>query len=351
MAKTDSLELFNRLETSVSNGVLKPVYFLCGKETLLINKSQRLIIEHALESHERDFNLTILYGGDTESKAVLAECASYPTMAQRRVVVIREFEELSENDRFMSYASKPNPSTVLVIVSGAGLNTNPYAAISRASETFNFQSVQDRRLPGWIAETMREQGYKISGEAAEMLRHFAGTDLQTLSNEVDKLISYAGDRTTITPDDVLKVAGQSSEFNVFELQKRVAARDFIGSERILDRMLQVSSNTTSTAMITVTVLASYFTKLLKLSGCHNDKRQLTDAEIAKAIGAPVYFLREYKSALGKLGEQGIDRALLTLTGADFELKGGTEREERLILTMMLRRLTEGRKRNIGRATA
>lgn len=349
MAQSDSLDLFARFETSVREGVLKPVYFIYGKEKYLVDKCQKVIIEQALAPHEHDFNLTIVYGGDVEAQAVLAECAAYPTMAQRRVVIVREFEELEGNDRFIAYAKQPNPQTVLVLVSGTGVKSNPYAAISRSAETFKFENVKEGRVPGWISSMVREQGRKISGEAAVMLAQLAGTDLHTLANEIDKLISFVGERKSIGPNDVLKVAGHSSDYNIFELQRRVTAGDYVGSESILDRMLQVSSNTTGTALITVTVLASYFTKLMKLSRLEVDG--LRPGEIAKKIGVPSFAVSEYLSALRTVGVDQIERANLALLGADYELKGGSERDKWLILTMMLRRLTEGKVRNIGRAAA
>ena len=349
MAGADPLGLFTRLETSIKNGVFKPVYFLYGKEKYLIDRSQKLIIEHALAPHEHDFNLVIIYGGDAQAQAVLGECASFPTMAQRRVVIVRDFDELSENDRFIAYAKKPNPYTVLVLVSGSGIKSNPYAAISRASETFNFENVSKKQIPGWIARSFQNLGYRINGEAADMLGSMAGPDLQNLSSEIDKLVTYAGERKSIEPGDVLEVGGHSSEFNVFELQKRVIARDFVGAERILDQMLQVSSNTAGTAIMTVTILASYFTKLMMLSD--NKGSNLDPGQIASKLGVKPYFVSEYLSAYRLLGPRGTERANQTLLGADYELKGGTHRKERLILTMMLLRLTEGKIRNIGKATA
>jgi len=349
MANSDPLDLINQLETSLRNGVIEPVYFLYGKEKFLIDRSQRLIIDAALEPHERDFNLSIVYGGDAQAQSVLAACASFPTMAQRRVVVVRDFDELSGNELFETYVKRPNPQTVLVMVSGTGVKNNPYAAISRASKTFHFGEVNQKRIPGWILTSLKSRDFKVGGQAAEMLGSLAGSDLETLSNEIEKLIAYVGDRTEITENDVLEVAGHSSEFNIFELQKKVVAGDFIAAEAILERMLQVSSNTAGTAIMTVTVLASYYTKLLKLSGCRGE--DLDSGQIAKKIGVPSYFLREYQAALRNQGPAGVSRANLALLGADFELKGGSERTEWLILTMLLRRLTEGKVRNIARAAA
>ena len=86
----------------------------------------------------------------------------------------------------------------------------------------------------------------------------------------------------------------------------------------------------------VSVLARYFTKLWKLTSCL--EKRMSQNEMAGHIGVPPYFLGEYISALQTYGASEIHRAFAALLAADMELKGGTERGERLILTLALGRL-------------
>lgn len=73
------------------------------------------IIQHALPEHERDFNQTILYGKDAELLSLLSELKSYPMMAERRVVVLKEAQDFKQLDDLESYFDQPNDSTVFVI--------------------------------------------------------------------------------------------------------------------------------------------------------------------------------------------------------------------------------------------
>ena len=340
----DALTTYDRYATAFRNKAFKPVYYFYGDEKHLVDRLQRLLIEEALEPHERDFNLTIVYGAEADAKTVVAECASFPVMAERRVVLIREFEKMPGNDLFVGYSKNPNPSAVVMIVSAGPGNRNPYRAIASAAESAKFESLRDRNIPGWVTTEVEDRGYRIKADAAQMLAQLAGNDLRTLSNEIDKLVSFAGDSNEITADDVLEVAGHSREHNVFELQRQVERKEFVESARILERMLQVSSNAKGMSLMTVSVLSSYFNKLAKLSGCTN--KGVAPGELAKTIGVPPWALKEYQAALKRFSADEREGALAALMSADSELKGGSSRDDRLILALLLRRLTSESRRNI-----
>lgn len=339
----DALSTFDRYATAFRNKAFKPVYYFYGEEKYLIYRLQELLVSEALEPHEHDFNLTIVYGAEADAKAVVSECASFPLMAQRRVVLIREFEKMIGNELFVSYTKNPNPSSIVVISSAGKGNENPYRAIASAAESAKFEALREYAVPGWIKREFESRGYKLKADAAQMLAQLAGSDLRTLSTEIEKLVAYTGDRTDILSDDVLEVGGHSREYNVFELQKLVGERKFKESARIMERMLQVSSNPTGMTLMTVSILYSYFNKLAKLAGCQ--PLQVTPKELAKMAGVSSYFLKDYLAALKRFTVDDLEAASAALLAGDFEMKGGSSRDYRLILALLLRRLTDGTSRN------
>jgi DNA polymerase-3 subunit delta len=344
----DSLDIYNKYATAFKNKSFKPVYYFWGDEKYLIYKLQDLLVREALEPQDHDFNLSVIYGAEADAKAVIAECASYPLMAQRRVVLIREFEKMAGNGSFLAYTKNPNPtSTVLISSSGSG-STNPYRAIAAAAESANFKHLSDRQVPGWITEEIKSRGYKPSNTAPQMLAQLVGRDLRTLSTEIEKLLCFVGDRTDISSDDVLEVAGHAREHNVFELQRQVEKGEFNESARIMERMLQVSSNARGMSLMTVSVLSSYFNKLSKLDGLKN--KGIAPEQLAKATGVPGFALKGYQSALRRFSTDELEAATRALLAADLELKGGSERDDRLILALLLRRLTHRSQRNMAVAS-
>src|SRR5208283_3822486 len=72
-----------------------PVYFLCGEEELIIEECVHFLLANALEPEEKTFNCDILHASDTNASDIVSLANSFPMMAQRRVVIIKEFDKLT----------------------------------------------------------------------------------------------------------------------------------------------------------------------------------------------------------------------------------------------------------------
>lgn len=331
---------FDQLETAFRARHFKPLYLLYGDESFLIDEAQRLLVEHALAPHERDFNLDVVYGAEAEGTEVIARCSAYPMMAERRVVLVRDFEKLRGNALFQSYAERPNPTAVVLLAcreKPKNLNAHPYRALKQHAAWGEFKALKPREVTGWLTRRVKAMGKTLDGEAAALLADLIGTDLQTAASEADKLAAHVGTRTHIGRDDVIAAAGQSREFNVFELQKAVGDGRFTDALTISDRLLQQASNAQGEALRIVALLSTYVSKLHRLHP-HLAARRRDDA-LAAEIGVPPFFVKEYIAAAARIGASGLDDALGALLAADYELKGGTNHDPRLVLLLLLRRIS------------
>ena len=337
MAKKTGLS-FEDLATAFRHQNFKPLYFLFGDEGFLIDELQDLLIEHALEPSQHDFNLDIVYGSDTEASQVLGLCQGYPAMAPRRVVIVREFEKLENNRQFKSYADEPNPQAVvfLACTTKPNLSAHPYRALKKKAAWSHFKPLYDNQMPGWIKKYVRGQGYDIEPQAVQMLADYVGTDLQTVASEVEKLITFAGERDTLTANDVLDASGQTREFNVFELQSAVGGGKYGNAIQITHRILQHAPNPHSEEIMIVAVLNAYIDKLWKLQ--MPQAQRMSKHKLAGHIGVSPYFVQEYKQAARRYSMRAVQDAHAALLAADYELKGGSSRDPRLILTLLVRRL-------------
>lgn len=328
---------YDQLSTAFHHRNFKPLYFFYGSETLLTEELQRLLLEHALAPHERDFNLDIVYGADADASAVLGLCSSYPVMAERRVVIVRDFEKLKDNRLFKDYAERPNPTAVVVLVCGTkpNLSSHPYRALRENAVSFETKPLYDNQMPGWIQKRAEAAGYNIEPNAVRMLADYVGTDLRTAVEELEKLTTYTAGREIITADDVVYASGQTREFNVFELQKSIGEGRGRDAFRIAERMLQQASNTRGEALMIIAVLTTYFTKLWKLAALYG---RVPEKALASRIGVPPFFVKEYVASLKRYRLPSIEAAFAALLAADYELKGGAGRDEKLIMSLLLRRV-------------
>jgi DNA polymerase-3 subunit delta len=337
MAK-DTGPSYDDLATAFRHQNFDPLYFFFGEETFLIDELQELLIEEALAPSQHDFNLDVVYGSEAEASEVIGLCQGFPAGAPKRVVIVREFEKLENNRQFKDYAVQPNPQSIVLLActTKPNLSAHPYRALKEHTTWSQFRSLYDNEMPEWIQDYVQGQGYEIEPKAIQMLADYVGTDLQRAASEIEKLVTFAGERTRLTADDVLAASGQTREFNVFELQAALGEGRHADAHRIADRILQQASNPRSEAIMMVAVLNGYFDKLWKLQkpGALRENKY----ELASYIGVSPYFVEEYKHAAQRYDRAAIADAYSALVAADYELKGGAARDASLVMTLLVRRL-------------
>ena len=329
---------YDQLETAFKHKNFSPLYFLYGQERFLMDELQKTLIANALEPGERDFNMDIVYGADVEAGQLLSLCASYPVMAQQRLVIVRDFDQVRDNKRFAAYANQPNPTAIVLLLCGKkpNLSSHPYRALREKAAWAELKPLYQNQVHGWIDKRLRLRDVKATPEAIERIADFLGTDLQAIESETEKLLTFCGDRTTITGDDVVAASGQTREFNVFELQRAIGQERYNDALTITERLLQQSTNNRGEALMIVSILTSYFTKLWKLT--YLQKKRVPEKSLASRVGISPYFIKEYLRSLHRFNSQRIADAFASLLAADYELKGGANRDASLILTLLIRRL-------------
>ncbi len=91
-----------------------PVYVLMGEEPFYIDKICDYISENVLQPEERDFNQTVVFGADVTGAQVADLCKGYPMMAEYRVVVVKEAQNLRNLEALEKYLENPVKTKLLI---------------------------------------------------------------------------------------------------------------------------------------------------------------------------------------------------------------------------------------------
>jgi DNA polymerase-3 subunit delta len=341
-SSTSKTTTFETLNADFKRGQFAPLYFVYGDEDYQKTVLQEALVAAALQPHEKDFNLDVVYGNESSADAAIGLCVSMPMMADRRVVLVRDFEKLDENERFVAYADRPNPaaSVMLVCRGKPNMSRNPYRAIKGKSVAVELEPPKEREMAGWIERYVKRSGGRIEQGAARMLAEVVGTDTQAAVLEIDKLTTFSGGRGLILEDDVLGASGQTREHNVFALQKAVGRADYRRALGIAERLLRQAPDPRGEGIRLVAILAAFVTKLWILSECQ--ETTLNPKELAARVGISSYFIDEYRACLRLYSIGALEDACVALLAADFELKGGAVRDPRLVMNLMLRKMVPAR---------
>lgn len=265
MAKTTG-PTYEDIAREVKAGQLKPIYYLMGEEDFYIDRLSQLILDQVLAPEERDFNLDILYGGETSANQVIQFAQGMPMMASHRVVLLREAQQMDDRDRerLASYAQHVCPTTILVVCHKHGkLDARRQLAqeVKRVGVLFESKKLYDSQLPGFVTGYLKQHRMDAEPAAVQMLCEFVGSDLSRLSSEMDKLLlATPAGQTRVTALLVEEQTGMSKDFNSFELQRALALRDVVKANRIVNYF---NSNPRSFALpATLTTLFGFFSDVM-----------------------------------------------------------------------------------------
>lgn len=311
-----------------------PVYLLYGEEDFLAAEALHAIIDAALTPEERGFNLDVMNGGESDTRDILAHASSFPMMAERRVVVVKDADKFSpkELELLANYVEQPSPTTALVLVATKpDMRKKPFPSIKKAGTVVEFKRPYENQIPAWITARVQKQGRQIAPDACKLLSAYVGASLREIQNEIDKLAIYLGDKKSITVDDVAAVVGMSKEFTVFELQKAIGTKDIRRSTEIMERMLDAGES----VPFIIVMLTSYFITLWKLADIQ--RKGGSNSDMASEARVNPYFLKEYLEVLHRYSGGEIERAFGLLAGADEQIKT-TSTDPRQVMTSLIVRL-------------
>ncbi len=301
-----------------------PVYFLHGEESFYIDRITNLIEESVLTPAERGFNQTMLYGRDITMGNIITQARRFPMMAERQVVIIKEFQQLpdlakEESTKMLeAYIAQAQPSTVLVLAhkhKTLNKNSKLYKSIEKNATVVETKKLYDNQLPAWIQNYLKDQKYNIEPKAVQLLAEAVGADLGRMSGELDKLCLNVSPETPINEQMIEKFVGISKDYNVFELQNAIAQRDRSKAFKILAYW---EANPKKQPLIpTIAMLFGYFVKLL-LATQEKDK---SDQNLAKVLKINPYIVKDYKLALQNYNSPQLLETIRLLRMADLQTKG------------------------------
>jgi len=287
---------FNNLLAELKKGVYHPVYMLCGEEPYFIDCISNYIEKNVLPDDEKDFNLSVIYGKDSNMSNVLDSALRLPMMSEHNVIVVKEAQNLSDfdkdagNDALSKYINHPTESTILVFCIKKKLDSRKkiYKEIEKNCILFESSPLEDRHMAAWITNYLKDKDRIIEPQTAELLAAQLGNNLTIVTNELDKLLILSSAKT-ITSKEVEENVGISKEFNVFELQKAIGARDMFKSIQIAQHL---GRNPKNSIIPNIALLFSFFYKVM----LYHESPSKDDASLLAYIGANRFFLMDYKIA-------------------------------------------------------
>ncbi|MEK3731222.1 MULTISPECIES: DNA polymerase III subunit delta [Paenibacillus] len=314
---------------AVKQGEAASVYLLYGSEKYQMNEFAALLEEQLIPKEERDFAIVRLDLADTSIQSVVEEAETVPFMVPKKLIFVRDtsfFTAAKDNGKvehrpeaLLDYMNNPADYSIIVfMVQQDKLDERKKVvkAVKKGGVALSFAPLGGEELLGWVDKQARQQGCTLADGAADVLVRNAGTNLQSLSAEVEKLCLYAGEGGVIDVDTVNMLVARSTEQNVFALVEDIANLRLDKALAIFYELLKQREEPIKIAAL----ITRQFRIILQVKTLSS--QGYTQQQIASQIGLHPYAVKIAGEQARKFETVRLERILNRLAQLDYEMKTG-----------------------------
>ncbi len=332
-----------QLKKELDEGTFRSLYLLYGSERYLIRQYKELLLSKLVTDGDT-MNFSSYQGTAADIPTILNDVRTMPFLAERRVVLVEDsgFFTKSVDELTDGLDDIPDTSVLIFVEPDIEKSSGMTKAVDKrgrlfklfdkAESAFAFDSPDAATLVSWITGRLSETGKKIEKAVPQRLLASAGMDMQTLSSEMDKLISYTLERDAIRVEDVEAISVSVIEDKVFDMVEAIATKDKNTSLQLYSDLLSLREP----VMKILYLISRQYQILAQVAEMHQDGTPRES--MAKLGGFPPFFLKKYESQASAYTFKQLLSACDACLTADYSIKTGqlSDRNalERLILDLL-----------------
>jgi DNA polymerase-3 subunit delta len=233
----------------------------------------------------------------------------------------------------LEYLKKPSPtSTVVFQAVSLDQRRKLTSALMKTCTVVAFERLTEQQATRWAEEFLKRRGCRIEPSALGHLIGLVGTRLNRLSNELEKLATYAGGGF-INSAAVDELVPRAREHSSFELWEAILERDRKRALKLMQRLLDDGDNV---HLMILGSLAALYRKIL--TGKELMARGASFEEISKATGQYGQRAKEFNMRIGRMAREEIIHGLRRITEVDNSIKN-SEATPKLQMQYLIAELT------------
>jgi DNA polymerase-3 subunit delta len=306
------------------------IFLLYGDEPfffdVFIEKIEKFVFK---DVSEKELCYHQFYGSENNVSEILAACLSFPMLAKRKIVLVKEFEKLkiSDKESFLKYIYYPQKATVLVLVANKWEKSKFNDKIINGVISVNCKSLSGAELYSWVENKFKNLNITHDKKSIVFLIENIGHNLLRLNHEIEKIVSFVKPANNLTIDTISRLTGFSRDVNIFNFQKVLSTRKLQESLHI---GLQLLEQGNSLAAI-LPMLFIFFRRLWVVKQLSTKK--YNRVQISQMLGGSSYIYADIFSSVDNFTFKQIGDIIEKIENAEIELKT-SQKPTASILTLL-----------------
>lgn len=266
-----------------------------GEVPELVEKKSNEIVESYLNEKKDDFNYVKYNLYDTSFNQIIEEALTMPFISEKKAIVVKNAfiftgEKVSKdiqlnNEQVNEFLEKYDGENFIIFeVYQNKLDERKKITktLKKTSKLAKVEQMSEQEIKNWIKNKLHENFKDIKQDALDLFIELTGINFNIVSQELEKIILFLGDRTTINKKDVEEIINRSLEQNVFLLTEYIQKGEkYKAIQLIKDLIVMKEEPIKLLALITSNYRLYYQCKILSRKG-------YSGQQIAKTINVHPY---------------------------------------------------------------
>src|SRR5438067_1504962 len=350
----------DRFVSEVQARRLRAAYVFVGDEAFFRRRFRDAILQHLVPSELRDFSLFEFDLAENDLAEVLDLARTPSLMAPFQVFFVRGVKNLfgrgSNEEKLAAieeYCNNPNPDALIVFVADhisipadvRKIEMQDRERYQRIRDTLGqycgiveLARVEEGEAVRWISDYCTSQAVQIEADGARELVDALGGDMMMISNELEKLILYVGEKKRITLGDVETMVLAAKQRSLYELTDAISSKDRVRALEVMDAILS-SGDGEEASIGHVYMLAKSFRQMLIILERNVRDQRMLWAALWQGFRVPPFAADDViRQARRFKSKRDLTRAIRLVAKADLALRSNPP-SKRLVLEKLVLDLT------------
>lgn len=210
------------IREDLKNNTIRPVYLIYGEEAFL-RRSLKNQIRQALVG-EDTMNYSYFEGKDTDPAEVIGVAETLPFFAERRLLILENTGWFKKDSQKMAdyLPQMPETSCIVFVEEEIDKRNRLYKRVNELGYGAECKRQGDKDLKYWIAGILKKEGISVTEATLDYFLECVGDDMNQIRTEVDKLISYLGERGVLEREDVDAVCSIQINGKIFDMTAAIS---------------------------------------------------------------------------------------------------------------------------------
>ena len=340
-AAEETRKVISELGESIKTGAFAPAYLLYGPEGYLV-RYYKNALKKAMVGDD-DMNCTVISSGSFDTDEFFETARTMPFFAPYRLIIVEnsgifqagagggakpEAQKLCE-----LLPQLPDTTRVIFAESGADRRFALFKSFSKIGKVCQFSYMDHDWIVRWICARARSCGALMEQRAADMLLSRVGSDLNLLSNEIDKLVDYPGGSGQIKPADIEAVSSVRLEDRIFDMLSAALGGRMEKAMRMYEDLLGLRE----APIKMIVIMGRQCAQILAVKNTPKDS--MSDQELASAVGVSAGSLYYIRRDNLRVSDEKLEMGVRLAAELDQAVKSG-KIEDRLAAEILIARLGE-----------